>query len=623
MTKAQHEQTAETPSLSSVQTLRNYALLADGERGALVGPNGDIAWLCVPRWDDAAIFSSLIGGSGFYTVAPTGVRFVHGGQYEDGTLIWRSRWVTEQGVVECRQALALPADQDRAILLRRIYLLSGSVPVRVLLQGRPDFGAHTMLWSRTDDGMWTATGGGLSLRVRGLESATVEDGSLLQDFDPVPGAYYDVVVEIAKGKLPQVDLDASALWRATEHEWADCVPAMHGSIAPDDARQSWAILQGMTSSTGAMVAAATMSLPERAEAKRNYDYRYAWIRDQCFVGQAASAAGMVGLLDDAIRFTSERILTDGDRLKPAYTVLGGRVPDESSLDLPGYPGGSDLLGNWVNEQFQLDNFGECLLLMAEGARHDRLDVEHWRAVEQSVRAIEKRWQEPDAGIWELHNEKWTHSRLICVAGLRAIARHAPGPDAARWEGLADTILAATATTSVHPSGRWQRSPEDERVDAALLLAAIRGAVPPEDPRTVGDRRRHPRRTPGPGLRLPVPARQASPGRGGGRVPAVRFQHGAGRAPAEQRPGGLPPVRAEPGRVRLPGPVHRGVRRRTTATAGEPAASVRPRGHGRDLLSAGLHGRGVRDVTTQSPTASRPRRTISGSGAKTTDVSLSS
>ena len=107
----------------------------------------------------------------------------------------------------------------------------GSVPVRVLLQGRPDFGAHSMRWSRTDDGMWTATGGGLSLRVRGLESATVEDGSLLQDFAPVPGAHDDVVVEIAKGKLPQVDLDASALWRATEHEWADRVPAMRGSIA--------------------------------------------------------------------------------------------------------------------------------------------------------------------------------------------------------------------------------------------------------------------------------------------------------------------------------------------------------------------------------------------------------
>lgn len=467
-----------------VHTLRNYAMVADGERGALIGPDGDIAWMCAPQWQDDAIFSSLIGGSGSYSVTPTGARFVHGGQYEDGTLIWRSRWVTTHGILECRQALAVPAERDRAILLRRIHLVSGAVPVRIVLEGRPGFGKHSMRWSRVDDTTWTASGGGLSLRIRGLDGAAVERSSLRRELNPQPGAYYDFVLEVCRGKLPDPHLDAAALWRSTEQEWTDRVPQMRGSIAPDDCRQSWALLHGMTSSSGAMVAAATMALPERAEAKRNYDYRYAWIRDQCFAGQAASAAGMMNLLDAAVQFTSERLLTDGDRIKPAYTVLGGPVPDERSLELEGYPGGSDLVGNWVNQQFQLDNFGECLLLLAEAARHDRLDMEHWRAVEIAVHGIENRWREPDAGIWELHDAKWTHSRLICVAGLRSIARHAPAPDAARWEVLADAVLAATASECVHPGGRWQRSPADERVDAALLIPSMRGAVPPEDPRTV-------------------------------------------------------------------------------------------------------------------------------------------
>ncbi|MDQ3827273.1 MAG: DUF5911 domain-containing protein, partial [Actinomycetota bacterium] len=97
--------------------LREYAVLADGERGALVGPRGEVVWMCVPRWDSNAVFATLIGGRGLYAITPTG-RFVWGGYYEDGSLIWRSRWVTETGIIECREALAFPGDLDQAVLLR-------------------------------------------------------------------------------------------------------------------------------------------------------------------------------------------------------------------------------------------------------------------------------------------------------------------------------------------------------------------------------------------------------------------------------------------------------------------------------------------------------------------------
>ncbi|MER6503870.1 trehalase-like domain-containing protein [Streptomyces sp. NPDC001455] len=105
--------------------LRDYALIADGERGALVGPCGDISWLCAPHWHSDAVFAALIGGPGHYSVTPRG-RFVHGGYYEEGGLIWRNRWITETGIVECRDALVFPGDPHRTVLLRRVGAVDGT-----------------------------------------------------------------------------------------------------------------------------------------------------------------------------------------------------------------------------------------------------------------------------------------------------------------------------------------------------------------------------------------------------------------------------------------------------------------------------------------------------------------
>ena len=241
--------------------------------------------------------------------------------------------------------------------------------------------------------------------------------------------------------------------RARRATWADRVPEFEGTVAPRDARHAYAVLSGLTSAGGGMVAAATTSLPERARQGRNYDYRYVWIRDQCYAGQAVAKAGPHPLMDDAVRFVADRLLADGPHLKPAYTTTGGPVPDQRQLNLPGYPGGSDIVGNWVNQQFQLDAFGESLLLFAAAARHDHLDADGWRAAEVAVAAIEQRWQEPDtdAGIWELDPDAWTHSRLICAAGLREIAQHAPGGEqAARWVSLADRMVSHTSAHALHP-----------------------------------------------------------------------------------------------------------------------------------------------------------------------------
>jgi hypothetical protein len=471
--------------LAAPHVLREYALLADGERGVVVGPRGDFGWLCFPRWDGDAVFAALLGGGGRYEIHPAG-RFVWGGPYEPGGLIWRSRWVTGDGIVECREALALPARADRAVVLRRVVARTGSARVEVALDVRAGYGAAPVRdLRRHEDGAWRGRAGDVAFAWSGAAGARPDPGggALSLELTLEEGAEHDFVL-VLDGADPGAVPDGGRLWRETEAAWRERVPELRCATAARDARHAYAVLAGLTSASGGMVAAATTSLPERARAGRNYDYRYAWIRDQCYAGRAAAAAGAPALLDTAVRFVGERLLEDGPRLRPAYTVAGGHLPDERALPLAGYPGGAAIAGNWVNDQLQLDAFGEALLLFATAAGHDRLGTHAARAADAAADAIAARWREPDAGIWELDDAHWTHSRLMCVAGLRAIASRGGRERAADRLALADRILADTAERCVHPSGRWQRAAGDPRVDAALLLPAIRGAVPADDPRSV-------------------------------------------------------------------------------------------------------------------------------------------
>lgn len=471
------------------QVLREYALLADGERGVVVGPLGDFIWLCVPRWDSDPVFAGLIGGPGRYGVTPVD-RFVWGGYYERGTLIWRSRWVTHSAIIECREALAFPGDPACAVLLRQVHAVKGDARVDVDLAPVAGFG-HAPLRRphRDDNGRWHAEIGDLRLRWSPGTVATMSgrgtDRHLHTTITVPEGGHHDLTLELSTTRFGGPPPEPETAWAATETSWKRATPRLGPMAAPRDTRHAYAVLQGLTSAGGGMVAAATMCLPERARKGRNFDYRYVWIRDQCYTGQAVAADGPHPLLDDAVRFVTARLLEDGPHLMPAYTVAGEPVPEQRPVELAGYPGGSDIIGNRVRRQFQLDTFGEALLLFAAAARHDRLDRENYRAISVAIDAIGKRWRDPDAGVWEIEAARWAQSRLICAAGLRAVAGDVAGAaDAASTSALADALVAETARDCLHPSGHWQRAPGDERLDASLLLPAIRGAVPASDPRTV-------------------------------------------------------------------------------------------------------------------------------------------
>jgi GH15 family glucan-1,4-alpha-glucosidase len=472
------------------RVLREYAFIADGERGALIGPDGAIVWLCAPTWHSPAVFCALLGGVGGYSVTPANPWHVWGGHYETGTLIWRSRWVGS-GVVECREALAMPADPHRAVILRRIEAHDGPARVVLTLDIRAGYDRGLMRDLTKADGGWAgrsgpaSRSGGTYFRWTGAGQARRDrDGRLTAVLEVPQGEHRDLVLEISDRPLDEPPPDPDDAWQATASAWAGAVPGCDDLVAARDATHAYAVIRGLTAASGAMVAAATTSIPERLDGVRNYDYRYAWIRDQCYAGLAVAAHGSRDQLAGTVRFLTERVLADGPGLCPAYTVAGRRIPGERGLRLRGYPGASVHIGNWVSRQFQLDAFGEMLQLLAAAARLDMLDADGWRAAEVAGAAIEQKWCQPDAGIWELDDDCWTQSRLSCVAGLRQIASVAGTASAglaARWSGLADAIMAGQEA-AMHPDGRWQRTVADQRVDAALLLAVVRGVIPPDDPR---------------------------------------------------------------------------------------------------------------------------------------------
>ena len=433
-------------------------------------------------------FSGLLGGCGTYAVTPSDPWYVWGGKYESGSLIWRSRWVGSSRT-ECREALAMPADPHRVVVLRRVEAVDGPARVNVVLDVRAGFGRSRMTELSRTGGCWSGRSGGIRFRWSGAAKARPGPDGLALTVALAAGSHYDLVLELSDRPLDAQPPDPYEAWAATEETWSTVVPDCEDLIAARDARHAYAVLHGLTAGSGAMVAAVTTSLPERLEGGRNYDYRYAWIRDQCYAGLAVAAHGPHPLLEGTVRFLTERILADGPGLMPAYTVGGQPIADERGLRLRGYPGGTARAGNQVIGQFQLDGLGESLEVLAAAARLDMLATENWRAVATAAEAIGKRWHEPDAGIWELDDQHWTHSRLACVSGLRSVAAVAQGPpgghghrQAAQWSALADQILASLGS-SLHATGRWQRSPADPRVDAALLLPVVRGTFPADDPRS--------------------------------------------------------------------------------------------------------------------------------------------
>jgi len=205
----------------------------------------------------------------------------------------------------------MPADPHRAVILRRIMAVDGPARVTVTLDVRAGFGRSPMTDLSKTGGCWTGRSGRLRFRWSGAARARPGDDGLSFTVTLPAGGQHDLVLELSDRALDAEPPDPDRTWAATEEAWSEVVPVCDDLAAPRDARHAYAVLRGLTSGTGAMVAAATTSLPERLEGGRNYDYRYAWIRDQCYAGLAVAAHGPHPLLDGSVRFVTERLLADG------------------------------------------------------------------------------------------------------------------------------------------------------------------------------------------------------------------------------------------------------------------------------------------------------------------------
>ena len=364
------DHTQDAAALFPPHVLREYALLADGERGALVGPRGDIAWMCAPQWHDDAGLLLTDRRQRLLRRDSGRPRFVWGGYYEDGSLIWRSRWITDGGRHRVPRSARLPRRPAPRCCCAGSRPVDAPARVRVLLDAAGRFRAapHATQLNATTPSGPPAAGRCTCAGPAAAQASGPAAAAWRSTVDLAPGEHHDLVLEMSEqrpgrrtGRRPgRPGKPPRPPGRPRSRSWA---PAWR----PATSRHSYAVLRGLTSSGGGMVAAATMRLPERAEAGRNYDYRYVWIRDQCYAGQAVAADGPHRLLDDAVDFVAARIARRRPRAQARLHDHRRRRPGRAHpVQLAGYPGGSDKAGNWVNQQFQLDAFGRGAAAVRRG-----------------------------------------------------------------------------------------------------------------------------------------------------------------------------------------------------------------------------------------------------------------
>jgi GH15 family glucan-1,4-alpha-glucosidase len=386
--------------------IEDYGLIGDLQTAALVGTDGSVDWLCLPRFDSASCFTALLGEErhGHWRLAPGGEHRARARRYRPGTLVLETDLETADGAV--RVIDFMPRRRGGAPQLVRIVEgLRGRVPMRMTLLLRPDYGSIVPWLERAPDGVVAAAGPD-AFRLCTPVALDVERGAISAEFPVSEGSRQRFLLSWHPSfeQAPPVEDADSALAR-TEAWWCEwsgrC--AYEGEYA-DAVLRSLITLKAMTDeTTGALVAAPTASLPEDLGGVRNWDYRYCWLRDSVLTLGALLGGGYT---DEAVAFRDYVLrLATGDpaKLQIMYGVGGERRLTEFELpDLPGYEHSRPVrIGNAASEQFQLDVYGEVAgvaLLTAE--RLGAVDARLWPRWRTLVEYVESVWEQPDDGIWE-------------------------------------------------------------------------------------------------------------------------------------------------------------------------------------------------------------------------------
>ena len=472
--------------------IERHAMLADGKTVALVTPDARVTWLCHPRPDSAPLFAELIGG---HTAGSLAVRPAHDGaptaqRYVEGTLTLETRWA----------GMTVHDYLDRGDPYGRVRLvrvLEGSAEAIVEFTPRPDFG-RTQISLRVEPHGVVVMGAAdpVALYAPGLAWEIVDDGNQPMARAHIEGGgTYVIELRCGSDSLAPHPTPEPERRERTETTWRTWLEGLHlPALARPQVQRSALTLRALChEQTGAIMAAATTSLPEEIGGVRNWDYRYCWLRDAAVTALALVDLGSTAEADALLGYIERLALAEqgAERLRPLYSVLGGDAGTEAVIDaVPGYAGSRPVrVGNAAAQQVQLDVFGPIVdLAYAVAVAGGRLSEAHYVLVEQIVDAVARRWHEPDHGIWEVRRQPrhHVHSRVMCwLAVDRAIrlARLTGRPAHAGWAALADRIAADVLEHGWKPEVRsFTAAYDGVDLDAAALQIGLCGLLPADDER---------------------------------------------------------------------------------------------------------------------------------------------
>lgn len=477
--------------------LEDYATVGDLHTMALVGRDGAIDWLCLPRFDSPACFAALLGNddAGTWRIAPAGAGMCSRRRYRGDSLVLETEWDTPDGTV--RLIDLMPVRDREADVVRIVEGVSGRVPMRMELRLRFDYG-HVVPWVKRHGHELSAIAGPDAVWLDTPAPLEGRNLTTVSEFEVSAGQRVPFVLTHHPSHQPApARRDPERVLAETEAFWADWIGRLtYDGDWADAVRRSLVVLKGLTyAPTGGIVAAATTSLPEQLGGRRNWDYRFCWLRDATFTLQALLGTGFVKEAGAWRDWLLRAVAGDPADLQIMYGIDGTRRLPEYELDwLPGYERSALVrIGNAAARQVQLDVWGEVLdgLHVAREAHLDHV-TEAWELQKAILDYLEGHWRDQDHSLWEVRGptRDFVHSKVMAWAGLdravQAVERWGLDGPVARWRALRSEIHAEVCDRGYDADRRtFTQSYGSRGLDAALLLIPQTGFLPWDDDRVVG------------------------------------------------------------------------------------------------------------------------------------------
>ena len=476
--------------------IEDFALLSDLHTAAIVSREGAVEWLCVPHFDSDSAFNSLLGNEdhGQWLLAPT-LPLRSSRRYLDDTLVLETTHETASGVV--RVIDFMPRREEHPTLIRIVEGVSGTVEMKTLLAVRFNFGTLPP-WTRWLGDALTMTVGGNGMALHTDVDVTITPPDVAATFTVRAGERKRFVVQWYPGhERPPSDGDADELLEKTVDNWRKWLSqcAYDGEHA-DWVKRSLAVLKGLTyEPSGGCIAAATTSLPENPGDAKNWDYRFAWIRDSAYTVDALVAAGFTEEARAWRDWLLRMLAGAPEQLQIMYSIVGDRHLEEYNVDwLPGYEGSQPVrIGNEAYTQFQLGIYGELMYALTTAHEHGiEIDCDAWQMLRKLLDYVESMWREPDSGIWESRGpgKHYTSSRIMAWSAfdcaLRLIKNDGYDGPVDRWEATRDAIHREVCEKAFDPGrNAFVQSYESNDLDASVLQIPIVGFLPISDERVRG------------------------------------------------------------------------------------------------------------------------------------------